>query len=382
MPKQKLLILIDWFTPGYKAGGPIRSTLNIAVSLKEQYEIFVLTTDTDHGEIKPLEGIKANEWTGIFDSAIKVYYANKQLLKPKHLLEQIKAVNPDFIYLNHMWSPLFVLYPLWLKYTGKISAKVILCPRGGMYESALKVKKYKKSPVLMLLNLIKIQNHITFHATNEREENAIKEFFPGSKRIIAYNLPASSQLPFNSLHKEIGVVKCIFIARIVAIKNLLFLIKSLQQVTINVLLTIVGPNEDKDYWLTCQELIKKLPANVSVEYIGPKDNAALSEIMQKHHLFVLPTVGENFGHSIFEAFLSGRPVLISDQTPWSNLEKKQIGWDLPLDNQAEFSKKIQQVGLWNQEEFNTFSMNAWHFAKNYIENPEVKKGYLKLFSLN
>jgi hypothetical protein len=46
---------------GYKAGGPIQSSLNVALDLQKDFEIFVLTTDTDHAESLPYVGIESNK---------------------------------------------------------------------------------------------------------------------------------------------------------------------------------------------------------------------------------------------------------------------------------------------------------------------------------
>lgn len=44
----------------------------------------------------------------------------------------------------------------------------------------------------------------------------------------------------------------------------------------------------------------------------------------------MPTFNENYGHAIVESFVAGLPVVISDRTPWRNLEKINAGWDIPL----------------------------------------------------
>ena len=45
----------------------------------------------------------------------------------------------------------------------------------------------------------------------------------------------------------------------------------------------------------------------------------VEESLQASHLFALLTLGENFGHAIGEALRAGCPVLISDQTPWTDV---------------------------------------------------------------
>ena len=143
--KKKILILIEWFSPGYKAGGPIQSCVNMCVALQQSYEIFVLTTDTDHGEVVPYQGIAANRWVQDDASGARVFYAQKATLSVRQIKTIINEVQPDYVYLNLLFSPHFVLYPLWLQLTSKLSAQVIVCPRGCLYNSALSLKFYKKN---------------------------------------------------------------------------------------------------------------------------------------------------------------------------------------------------------------------------------------------
>ena len=124
MSKQKILVLVDWFAPGYKAGGPIQSCLNFAFALKDRYDIYVLTTDTDHGETAPYEGIPTGQWLTNLDPGFKVKYLPKATLRAAMIRSEIALLAPDFIYLNHLFSPLFVVYPLWLQYRKLIHGRV------------------------------------------------------------------------------------------------------------------------------------------------------------------------------------------------------------------------------------------------------------------
>jgi len=378
--RKTVLVLVDWFKPGYKAGGPIRSCTNFAYALKGSFDIRVLTTDTDHGEQHPYNDIISNKWGTNLSPDIQVYYARKATLSLRQLKQEIINVNADYVYLNHLFSPKFVLFPLWLKFTGQLKSKIILCPRGALYESALAVKPAKKKPFITLFKTLRIHKLITFHATNEREKNAILDYFPGSHVIIADNLPESDQPEFISCNKEPGILKCIFIARIVPIKNLLFLLQALQHVKSRVVLTVAGPVEDQDYWKECEKIIQHLPPHIQVNYIGAINNDKVKKMISTHHLFILPTQGENFGHSIFEAFLAGRPVLISDQTPWQQLSGKKAGWDHPLNAPEKFTQVIDDMAAWEQSHFDEWAYGAWQFARLFIENPALKRQYLNLFS--
>src|SRR5882757_4047832 len=141
--KKRILVLVDWFAPGYKAGGPIQSCVNFAFSLKELYDIYVLTTDTDHGESTPYPGIPTGQWISNLHPDFKVMYLQRSTLTRGILKKEMVALNAEYVYLNHLFSPLFVLFPLWLKYSGVLKGEIVLSPRGALYDSALSVKPWK-----------------------------------------------------------------------------------------------------------------------------------------------------------------------------------------------------------------------------------------------
>jgi glycosyltransferase involved in cell wall biosynthesis len=208
---------------------------------------------------------------------------------------------------------------------------------------------------------------------------AILKYFPGSTIVVADNLPDTAQVAFESCKKEKGSLKCIFIARIVPIKNLLFVLEVLKHITQRVSLTIAGPAEDEACWSECKKAIDQLPANITVQYLGAKNKKELTALLQQHHLFLLPTKGENFGHAIFEALLAGRPVLISDQTPWQQLAASNAGWDHPLNKPELFVSAITQLAECDQQEFDTYARGAWQYAHSFINNPALTEPYKMLF---
>jgi hypothetical protein len=85
-----------------------------------------------------------------------------------------------------------------------------------------------------------MNKRITFHATNNRERKAVLRHFPNSTIVVADNLPNSQQPPFENCKKEKGILKCIFIARIVPIKNLLYLLNILDNIDKRIELSVIG----------------------------------------------------------------------------------------------------------------------------------------------
>ena len=56
LSKPRLLIFCDWFEPGYKAGGPVRSIVNLVKTLENDLEIYIFTSDREC-EIKSMDEV-------------------------------------------------------------------------------------------------------------------------------------------------------------------------------------------------------------------------------------------------------------------------------------------------------------------------------------
>ena len=58
--KKTILILCDWFLPGYLAGGPIQSIATLTKQLGDAIDFKIITTDRDFKSKKPYENIAIN----------------------------------------------------------------------------------------------------------------------------------------------------------------------------------------------------------------------------------------------------------------------------------------------------------------------------------
>jgi glycosyltransferase involved in cell wall biosynthesis len=380
--KERILFFTDWFYPGFKSGGPAKSILNFSILFAEEIEIFVFTSNKDLGNREPYDNIEFDKWyQSIPNLNIYVYYSSKYNISKSILFQTISEIKPTVVYLNHLWSFNYVLKPLYIvnKYFKEI--KIILCPRGALFESALnyKNKNFKKRVVLKLIKFFNFHKRIVFHATTDLEKETIQKHFNEVKIIVAQNLPEIKNSTLEFINKEVGSLKIVFISRILRIKNLLFLLKLLVNFSQKIVLTIAGPIEDYTYWEDCNQIIKQFPANLIINYIGIVKPEEISDVIKKNHLYCLPTLGENFGHSIFESLQNGRPVLISNNTPWQNLFEKKSGWEVSLDDEKKFINCIHDAINWNQEEFDTFCRGAFNQANEYLSNQDLKKGYKNLF---
>ncbi|HEY0679106.1 MAG TPA: glycosyltransferase family 4 protein [Chitinophagaceae bacterium] len=378
--KRRVLVLVDWFEPGYKAGGPIRSVVNFIHHLKDELDIYVLTTDRDLNEKVPYKGIETDKWIE-YKPGVYVFYCSPRLLSFSAVIKIINWVNADFIYLNSMFSKFFTIYPLLAKRLGKIRSEIVLAPRGMLKETALQFKNRKKKLFLKIFKSLGLNRNVRFHATDTNEFNDILRTFGRSDMyLVVDNLPGIHK-PFVPLADKLrGNVKLLFVGRFHPIKNPDYLLSVLKETKSNVELTIIATIEDEDYWHKCQVMIAHLPSNVKVIINGEMPHAEIEHHLLETHLFVLPTRGENFGHAIFEALMAGRPVLISDQTPWKDLAAKKAGWELPLADKEQFLKAIEKVAAMDHDELNEWSKGAWNYSNDQLDLYDVRSQYLKLFS--
>lgn len=377
---KKLLVFVDWFLPGYKAGGQIQSCANLTYALKDDMEVYVVTSDRDLGDTHTYNNIQADTWLH-HDKGIRVQYLSPARITYKNLQHVIKEVNPDCIYLNSMFSYKFTILPLIAASRSKAKSKIVLAPRGMLHKGALQFKNAKKQSFLRLFKYLGLHKKIVFHATDPIEDIDIRHVF-GKKVAVEHvsDYPSFFQQPLELTDKQPGQLRCVFVSRISPKKNLQYILSLLETIKDTVSLTIVGPIESDKYWEECNKQIQSLPANIEVKYIGAVPNQLLANVYRQHHLFFLPTHGENFGHVIFESLINGRPVLISDQTPWRNLKKKSAGWDLQLNDQSAYVDVLQQAIQWDQEKFNAYCAASWQFAGDYISGSTLKKEYIHLFS--
>jgi glycosyltransferase involved in cell wall biosynthesis len=93
----------------------------------------------------------------------------------------------------------------------------------------------------------------------------------------------------------------------------------------------------------------------------------------------LPTQNENYGHIIVETLQHARPVILSDQTPWRDLEKEHVGFDIALNDKAKFIEAIEMLVNLNQSEFDAMSKTCISYINHQLNIEKIKAQYLELF---
>lgn len=377
--KKNILIFADWYLPAYKAGGPVKSIAALVFYLKDYFNFYIITGNKDLFSTEPYKGIKSNEWN-VLPNGEHVFYFSDDFISFKNLSAVVKNLEYDCVYLNSFFSKQFTIYPLLLKKLGNIKTPILLAPRGMLGSGALSLKSGKKNMFIKLAKATGLYKHIMWHATSIQEENEIKQLFTHHIKTISNLILPPIKIRTN-YSKEVNEVKICFVSRIAQKKNLLFALQVLQTVSAGkITFDIYGPAEEENYYTQCIELAKKLPSNISVNFKGDLQGDEVEQVLKNYHLFFLPTLNENFGHAIVEAMLNGCIPLISDTTPWHNLQALNVGWDIALNQKEKFAVAINEVLQLSQAEFETKSKAAQQYALTKCIDSKAVEAYKSLFN--
>ena len=376
--KKTILILCDWFLPGYLAGGPIQSVATLTKQLGNDIDFKIITTDRDFKSNEAYKTIKVNEWT-IFEGRA-VFYVSPENMNSEFILNLIQNTTHDSIYLNSLFSKLFTVSPLKWKQQGKIQSKIILAPRGMLGDGALAIKTFKKQLFLMYAKAFGLFKQVCWQSTSAQETLEIKKRISNNAHIVEVsNLPNTAN-EIRVLEKMEGELKLCFISRISEKKNLNFAIDILKEIkNTKISFDVFGPIEDENYWNSCQENAKGLSENVSFQYKGVLKPQQIGETISQYHALFLPTQNENYGHIIVETLQHARPVILSDQTPWRNLEREQVGFDIALTDKHKFVNAVSSLAQFSQTEFDAMSKTCISYINHQLNIEKIKAQYLQLF---
>ena len=377
-----VLTLVATYLPGFKSGGPIRSISSLVAALGRDIEFKLVTRDRDSGDERAYSGIVPNAWCRLGNA--DVFYASKRALTLSSLRRYLNEVPHDVLYLNSFFSVDFAIKPLLLRRLGAVrKGPVILAPRGQFAESALALKRTKKRLFLAIGKLLRLYDDITWQATSSHEMQDIRRIMGPRVRIVSAavprvdvgNDPSVSDRP----PKRPGALRIALVGRIARMKNVRFAIECVSGLEGEVLFDIFGPMEDETYWAECQPLIHSMSPNITVRYRGAIPYEDVISKLGEYHLFFLPTMGENFGHAVVDALVAGCPVLISDRTPWKNLEEHGCGWDLSLGAPAAFQGALRGLVAMDDVEFTALSLNARTFGLAQSSREDVLDQNRELF---
>lgn len=353
----------------------MRSIKNLTDFLGREYDFKILTCDRDHGDTEPYPNIKVNDWNRVGNA--DVYYVPPKGFKMS-VIKKL-AAEVDLIYVCGCFND-YAINTLLLNHLGQIKKPVVVAAMGLFSPMEFCLKYKKKKLFTTVFNLTGMFKNLYWSATSELEISEIKQQVKArdDQFFVAEDLPrVVDQTP---IHKVKGdTLEVVWISHIAPKKNLKGAIQILQQVKGKVHFTIYGPVHVEEYWKECQEELKELPANVTWDYKGNVESEQVVETLKPYHVFLFPTLGENYGHVIQEALSAGCVCILSDQTPWKDLEENGVGYVFPVEETNAFVNAVEDYTEMNEEEINAVADKALKYAIRNSNEKVKSTGYRSLF---
>lgn len=380
--KKKILCFINYYLPSFRSGGPVVSISNTVEQLGNEFDFMIVCSNHDATEKKVHQNIIEDKWQTV--GRAKVYYATKKTMSFRGILRLLNNTKYDAIYLNSFFDYSFSILPLfvsWFKTEPRVP--YIIAPRGEFLKGALLSKSnLKKKSYLFFSKIMGFYQKMNWQASSIYEKKDIINVLSVDAKCI-YIVPNLTKTTTSHNKKKIqlrkpGPIRLIFLSRISPKKNLKFFLNVLLKIDTKIEFTICGPKDDLIYWNQCLNLIDKLPNNINIKIKKEVSNNQVHNIFKKHDLFVFPTLGENFGHVIFESLKASTPVLVSDQTPWQPNKKGGLNilslhkdrWVNMIKKWSKFDKNIH---IKKREE-------TFEYYSDYIANDDALIQNKKFFN--
>lgn len=370
--KQKTLIVSRCFFPSVHRGGTAISATNLAKTLSEYMDVSVMTVSYESGSKAAFKEVHEGK-NRLFDC--DVYYLGKS--KASLLNRTMSTIAPDMIYICSLFSADYTIPAL--RFAKKHKLPVVLAPHGELHCEALRHKKLKKYCYLTILKLSGLMNQVRFHATSSEEAEQILKSFPNAEVNEVQNLPRQLSAMKRTRIKMSGTLRAAAVCRVHPIKGLDRAIQVMRDVSANVEYDIYGPIEDKAYHAACISLAKELPPNISVHFHGAVKPEELPAIFSDTDVFLLPTKTENYCYAIVEALFCGIPAIISNGTPWKELEEHRAGVNSDTDGQ--YRQAIERFAAMDEAQWRVWSEGASAFINERLHVEETTSLYLKMLGV-
>lgn len=374
---KKVLILMGRYLPGYKDGGPVRTIKNLTDIMGKEYDIRIMCHDRDHGDVKPYPNINVNTYNEVGNA--NVYYVKDGKFKFGTLLKEIKKV--DVVYCCGPYNS-YAIKVMILKRFKLFKQSLVVASMGSFSRGALSLKSKKKTIFLNFMKKFGLFKNITWSVTSSVEETELKAVIGNNaKCIVAEDLPRVEKVKHNCV-KQKNQLKVIFLSRISKMKNLIGVIEILSKINnYSVIFDIYGNIEDQEYWNQCKRRLEKLPSNIAWKYKGECNSDDVVKTLSNYDVFLFPSLGENFGHVISESLIAGCIPVISDRTPWKDLDKYKCGNVISLNNQNDFVDCLINYINMDKKEFSKYISNAQAYILKKNKNSIKNTGYRGIFEL-
>ena len=353
----RICLVTSSFYPATFYGGPISATWDLSQELaKKDVEMYISTTNANgNSRLK----VNTNRFIKQKEKLFVKYY-HEQFINRFSLAFIFGIWNDirkaDVVYIQYLFHYTVLFSLLFSRIQTK---EIIICPRGSLGEWGLRYKKkyFKKAWLFLFVNpFIK---SVIFQASSYIEKDDILINFSKAKvEIINDGVDFLSFQEFNKYEKN-ALLEKYTNTKCEAISNIFFSIGRLHAIKAfgvlidafslfikedtNAKLIIAGGDDGVGEKLKQQIIDLKLQDSVFL--IGAIDFEDKKILLNNCDYFTLASEFESFGIVVAEALACGKPIVLSNKTPWKDLEKNKCG--ILVDNEKNsfsnaFSKVIKE----------------------------------------
>ncbi len=377
--RNTILVISDWYHPGYRAGGPVQSVYNLSKLLSRNFVVKVVTRNRDLNSVVPYDGIEPNTWINLEENHL-VMYLNEEGQTVKNIKSLIEEEKDNIILINGLYSFKFSVLPAFFCLSLGVK-RYYISVRGMLHKSALSVKPFKKQLFLAFARGFGLYKKAVMLATSDKESVEIRNVLGQSNIKVAPNIPLfPNAFSSGNQFRDKGKLRILVLGRIAPEKNTILLIQALKGIKEPCIVTFCGASIDNQYFSLFISGLADLPANIEHHYIPELPHNQIGELFDNTDLMVMPSLGENFGHAIFESFVHSVPVIIGNNTPWSGIEERLAGVEVDPKSVEQLQAALRKFSHMDDNVYMQWRKGAFETAQSYFADNNFEDIYLRLFS--
>ncbi len=310
-------------------GGPSKSVRALANALAGVGGPVELLTTREAGQESPSGGRDA--------ATIRTFprVTPRWLSRSPELRRHLATTDCDLVHHHSVWL-------LTLRYAHEAARRqrlpLVISPRGMLSGWAYRHRRWRKRLAEQWVHPGAFTGAAGWHATSEQEAADIRALGFNQPVCVAPNgVTVPSEVILNGAREHwhrhcpaiAGRPTALFYGRFHSKKRLLELIDLwMQHAPAEWMLLLVGIPEE--YSIT--QLRDYVYRSLGGDRIVIEDGSGRPAPYAAANLFLLPSHNENFGMVIAEALAAGVPALVTDGTPWQDLNNQGAGWCVPWED--------------------------------------------------
>ena len=368
----KIYHLIENLDNSY--GGPAKSIPYLVKELKKlNVWGHILSTKFHENETNEIINKYNLNWTSFSRNFPKRINYSRNL--EKYLSKTIKIEKNILLHTHNLWN--FIPYIAYVV-SKKSQIPLILSLRG-----SIKLNKFRKVVAWNIFQKKIFQASNAVHVTNKKDISILRNlgitspiaFIPNGVDIKEFKLMGDPYISKKNLGLENDKRYILFLSRVHREKGLHYLVNSWVKIAKKYSewdLLIVGPKYDEKYFNSICAIINQSNLKHRVHFKDFLIGTDKIDCFNASSLFVLPSLGENFGNVIAEAMAAKLPVLTTHDTPWAEIEKFDAGWWIPL-CQKNIDNALFEALACSKIELKKKGANGFQLVQNYDLKNQAKK---------